>query len=129
MFESGTYFFVGANGSYTESLTAMTETIHPMAPEFLPAGVGGGVQVVTLTQDESGWTSSHTGAQIAEMVEKGLVIGKRTIDGQPAMYFPFSGMNGGIAFFSQTIMQGSAAMTLVIGVPANDTVCTMGTMQ
>lgn len=37
-YEPGTYFFAGANGSYyTERLTAMAETIHPMAPEFLPA--------------------------------------------------------------------------------------------
>jgi hypothetical protein len=63
------------------------------------------------------------------MVEKGLVIGKRTIEGQPTMYFPFSGMSGGIAFFSQTVVQGSVAMVLAIGVPANGTVCTMGVMQ
>ena len=36
-YEPGTYFFAGANGSYTESLTATSETIHPISSEFLPS--------------------------------------------------------------------------------------------
>ena len=51
--ETGTYFFKGSMSGmimYVSKLTVSTETIHPMAPEFLPAGVG----VPTVTADDNG---------------------------------------------------------------------------
>lgn len=71
--EAGVYF-VCVNGLYGTKFVSETETIHPMAPEFLPAGGGGGVQVVTMTVSGETMTASHTGEQIAEMAMKGPVI-------------------------------------------------------
>lgn len=39
-----------ATGTYTVSIAELSETIHTMAPEFLPAGVG----VPTVTADDNG---------------------------------------------------------------------------
>lgn len=45
------------------------------------AAGGGGVQVVTFTgESPNALTSSHTGAEILEMAEKGLVIAKIVSD-------------------------------------------------
>lgn len=45
------FSFMGASaGKHTVSIAEVSETIHPMAPEFLPAGVG----VPTVTADDNG---------------------------------------------------------------------------
>ena len=63
------------------------------------AGVGGGVQVVTITQDDGTFASSHTGAQIAEMARKGAVIAELMQSGVSVATAVFGGVFAGTAVF------------------------------
>lgn len=84
-------FFKGAQvGPGSFCLYEYAETIHTMAPEFLPAGVGGGTMVVNVVDG----VVSHTAAEIMEYVLNGG-IPFMTISAEGAVLcFPFTGMAG-----------------------------------
>lgn len=75
-FESGIYFTITddhyGNGAYVKKLSFGEVTIHPMAPEFLPAGVGGGGYVVNITQNSDGtYSADKTFAEVQEQIKAG----------------------------------------------------------
>lgn len=88
-------YFVCRNGIYTTKLSS--ETIHTMAPEFLPEP-----QTVTFTLNtESGdVTASHTGAEIAEMGKRGTVVATLDANGSTFLCRYIGGMNGAACFVS-----------------------------
>ena len=71
--EPGLYFLYFAEaGIYVKDLSYMGETIHPMAPELLPAGVGGGAFIVNVTMDdEENYVADKTYAEISEALANG----------------------------------------------------------
>jgi hypothetical protein len=71
--EAGVYF-VCVNGLYGTKFVSETETIHPMAPEFLP--------FYTVTVDPATNMADYTGAQIAAMAECGWVTMRLVYQGQ-----------------------------------------------
>lgn len=87
--ENGVYFNFAedefTDKQYTESLVA-PETIHTMAPEFLPAGVGGGgAFVVNVTLDDSNNPTSMD-KTFAELVDA-INGGKNVVCRSSAPYF------------------------------------------
>ena len=72
--KKGTYFL--QDNPFCSKLAIGTETIHTMAPEFLPAGVGGGGLVFEITEsDYTNETSTYTVTKsydpIYEQLDKG----------------------------------------------------------
>ena len=129
--EAGLYFSDGsAERSYK---LLMPEVIHPMAPEFLPAGVGGGVQVVTLTGDDSDgsmvYTSSHTGAEIAEMARNGAVIANLVTPDGGNNIAAYAGSYMGTSSFIAALVAGGKAAINAFVVSENDTTVTGGIMS
>lgn len=120
---SGGYDFIAKSaGEHTIRISEYSEIIHPMAPEFLPAGGGGGApQRVTFTmeQDDTGYnfTCSHTGAEIAKMAAKGPVLAD--IQG---MYVTavLAGFVNGLAMFTFAMCHSGTATIRVISVNQND---------
>lgn len=74
-------------GVHTVEVYKFSEIIHTMAPEFLPAGVGGGVQVVTFaTDDMQTFTADKTFDEIAELSKNNIpVMGKIVFNGMSGM--------------------------------------------
>lgn len=89
------------------------------------AGVGGGVQVVEITQDGSTFTSSHTGAQIAKMAKKGAVIAELMQSGVSVATAVFGGVYSGVAVFFVVYPETGALN--IFKVAADDTTVTVGT--
>lgn len=68
--ETGVYFPFLDGEFYTTKFISESETIYTMAPEFLPAGVGGGGMMVTVTgADPANLVIDKTFAEIAEAVK------------------------------------------------------------
>ena len=101
---------------------------------WAPAGGGGGVQVVTITavagDSNYTYTSSHTGAEIAEMAKKGYVFAKIVYpDGDPDGMVAFAGVSNGVATFINAATDGSVSAIMIFAVPENDTAITFGFMS
>lgn len=68
--EGGTYFYWENENVYLSEVSAVTETIHPMAPEFLPAGVGGAF-LITVTDDNGTKKADKTFEEIKAAYDSG----------------------------------------------------------
>ena len=119
--EPGVYIGV-QEGLYIAKLTYGTETIHPMAPEFLPAGVGGGM-MVTVTGESNSFTSDKTFAEIAEAVKANMgatlcwvqeVVGKTSYslrmfwDEQGVIFSGVNDIEGEVSVETFTIMSDNS---------------------
>ena len=120
--ETGVYFAFAedefTDKQYTESLVA-PETIHTMAPEFLPAGVGGGGCTVLRVSAPTGDPVSmdKTFAELLETIESGKNVEcfYETMDGTFHMTLNHHSAEGLI--FSVVICMGGMwmAISLTIG--------------
>ena len=109
------------------------ETIHTMAPEFLPAGVGGGVQVVTLTMGENYLVvSNFTGAEIVEMLVKSPVQFISDFNGVLlplafiGCYEDVDGYGVVLQCFGKST-DGAKIIENMFAIPASSTACKSGT--
>ncbi len=97
------------------------------------ADVGGGVQVVTLTGDDSGgsmvYTSSQTGAQIAAMARTGPVIANIVTPDGGTNIAVYAGSYMGSSSFIATVIAGSKVAVNAFCVSENDTTVTGGMLS
>ena len=101
------------------------ETIHTMAPEFLPEP-----QTVTFTRNAegSGYIAPHTGAEIAEMAKRGTVVGKFEDDGIRLLLRYIGGMNGDACFVSG-FANDNGGYIYIFDVAADSTSVNMGAIS
>ena len=84
---------------------------------WAPAPSGGDVQVVTLTQENDAFVSSHTASEIAEMAKKGAVI----CDVAGTVTANLAGVVNGNATFIAVMSYSGTSMMFLYVVTANGT--------
>ena len=104
------------SGEHRMCISKLTETIHTMAPEFLPAGVGGGEQnayIITATPEGSGFVCRHTYDEIMELVNNNFfVVMKINFYGTPAYFNMVYALNGDACFSGFVKMYGSGNLNV-----------------